>query len=391
MNAATTAFMQLLQRGGANGLETGMVLPATPVIASTADSAPVPAAPVPGSNEGGFARYLAEQTADHGGVNKSMKGRRYTQGRFRGKSPDEATEILRREYEAFGDDIKAGYEGQARGDTLKSSQAMGGSAASKLPFAGPKTTMTDMRGRPVSFGPSASAPARQAQMDAEHRGRIAAAGAAVRAVQDEQRANPAAVAARIQGARDAELAKDGITDMGGGTMAMQNQYGTGFVTHAEPGAPRKPGRIFDEKGEVDVGKMMGSKGTGTTVPYLKNGGDAIGADVRGQIQQGIAAAAPGAEARRAADAARMTAQLQAANTSAASAMPFPPPAASQAALPDDRPGVASQAARNNAMQKPQTVMDSVVQSLPPAFRVPPKPGPLRPTPQPNMRPKVLRP
>jgi hypothetical protein len=64
--------------------------------------------------------------------------------------------------------------------------------------------------------------------------------------------NPGAYVDQQIQARNTQLAQSGITDMGGGNMVMNNRYGSGFVTQADPTKPRPPARFFDEKGEVDL-------------------------------------------------------------------------------------------------------------------------------------------
>lgn len=332
--------------------------------------------------EGAFARYFAEVSASARGVKSDKRGSRIVGGRFNGKTQEEAMEIARREFAEMDDESKATYASQARGDDLKP-------ASASLPFQ-PSATMKDMRGAPVKFGPSASAPARSAAMAAKTVATAQAGAAAVKAAQANQAADPTGVAMRAQAAKDAVLAQSGITDMGGGTVSIDGKYGTGFAERIDPTKPRTPGRIFDEKGEVNVADMMANKGQNTTVPYLQNGGDAIGADVAGGIQQGIAAAAPGMADRRSADiaksAATFAASLPPAMQAPPSATPMPAISLKRPALPNDTPGAASTAAQTAMMTPKPTVMAGAMAALPPALRQPPAAKA-----KPNMQPKMMLP
>lgn len=346
--------------------------------------------------EGAFARYATAQMADSGGIKKDMRGARILRGRFKGKTEMEARELLRAEFSALDDAQKSEYAAMARGDDLKSQK----SASSSLPFQ-PSSSMTGMDGKTVKFGPSASAPARAAAMKAQTIATAQAGKAAVKAAQANQAADPTGVAMRAQAAKDAVLAKDGVTDMGGGTMALQNQYGSGFAQKIDPTKPRAPGRIFDEKGEVDVtGMMLRSKGSqldangrAVGVPYMSGGSDAQAAGVSAGIQEGIASAAPGMEERRAKDieknATSFAASLPPAMQTPPIAMPTVPGATVPLRTANDTPGAASAAARAGMMKiKPApSVADSVAASLPPSLRQPSlakvqpanRPGPLPPS------------
>lgn len=301
--------------------------------------------------EQAFSRYFAEQTADARGTKTDKRGKRLIGGRFANQTAEQARETLRQEFAGLDDATKQKYAADASGATLRPS--------SMLPpgFQPPATgsTMTDMRGRAVTLGPSASAPARQKVMDEAAAARRAGGRQAVAAAKAAQAADPMGMAQRVQAANDARLAESGITDMGGGFKALDNQYGTGFAKPMTPqeAADRKAGKtrgvIADEKGLVDVGAMMKNAGTGTTVPYQEKQPDEFQAsknvvDHRANIQAGIAAAAPGMAERRAADAQAIAGKI-------AAAVPPPPGAAKTAPLPDDRPGVASAAASGSMLAR----------------------------------------
>lgn len=331
----------------------------------TTPTATDPAATLEESNRG-YAAYVAEQLADaqripqqtvtsvrsSGNARSKVIGGRIASGRFKGMTEGEARQILMQEYAGFDDAAKLQYDQRGAGENLKPS--------SMLPpgFQPPATgsTMTDMRGRSVTLGPSASAPARQKAMDEAAAARRAGGRQAVAAAKAAQAADPMGIAQRVQAANDARLAESGVTDMGGGFKALDNQYGTGFAKPMTPqeAADRKAGKtrgvIADEKGLVDVGAMMKNAGTGTTVPYQEKQPDEFQAsknvvDHRANIQAGIAAAAPGMAERRAADAQAIAGKI-------AAAVPPPPGAAAKPApLPDDRPRVAAAAASGSMLQR----------------------------------------
>ena len=154
---------------------------------------------------------------------------------------------------------------------------------------------------------------RFAAMGAADASRKAAVKQAVTMAHAAQVANPAATVDAARAVRDAALAKDGITDLGGGAKAMKNKYGSGFAAPM-PEGPRQPGVIRDEKGTVDVATMMEGKGKLDAVPYVPpiagtpfEKGLTAGS-VRPQMQQqiatGIADLMPGADKRRQKDAER---------------------------------------------------------------------------------------
>ena len=161
--------------------------------------------------------------------------------------------------------------------------------------------------------PGVNVDQRFAAMGAADASRKAAVKQAVTMAHAAQVANPAATVDAARAVRDAALAKDGITDLGGGAKAMKNKYGSGFAAPM-PEGPRQPGVIRDEKGTVDVATMMEGKGKLDAVPYVPpiagtpfEKGLTAGS-VRPQMQQqiatGIADLMPGADKRRVADRSR---------------------------------------------------------------------------------------
>jgi hypothetical protein len=245
-------------------------------------------------------------------------GTRYLGGGITGE-PMEVDSRLQEEYASLSDEEKRRYESQANGDHLKTTQSEA-PAAGQLPAnfnAGfndfsPGSNFTHTGGsgsRSLVSGSSPSDPDRLMNMMRQQAHRANAAREAVQAGIAEQRANPAATVARATAVRDAELAKDGITDMGGGNRMLRNRYGTGFATKLTPEEhkDRKPGVIIDEKGEVDTARMMSNAGKGTTTPHIPGTeGAGLNKEVSAQIEAGIAGAAPFAAERRAADLKRET-------------------------------------------------------------------------------------
>lgn len=250
----------------------------------------------------GFNAWLASRMSKTKGVKGSMRGMSNLGGPWAGKTPEEARQLAMEEYAALPDEEKMQWDSRASGEQLKPGGAM--------PFP---SVSTGRMGKTLVSGESPTAASRKAAMDGTAADNAIAAKAAVTARKAQQDANPAAVVDMNIAAKNENLAQSGITDMGGGTKAMSNQYGTGFAETLtnEQFAARKPGTIIDEKGVVDVGGMMANKGKGGTVPY-KAGTTAtpsLNMDAGDQIRAGItakvAAAAPGAAERLAADRARM--------------------------------------------------------------------------------------
>jgi hypothetical protein len=176
--------------------------------------------------------------------------------------------------------------------------------------------------RPDTWHPTASrqrmGPAEASAASQQALGqRQAAAKMAVRDTRIQQVTNPGETVDRIRTVQEAERNQMGITDLGGGTKAMSNKYGTGFAKRmtAEEYATRAPGVIRDEKGTVDTAALMAAAASGgaPTVPYKPGPGQGFpsltAGEARPQVQQqiasGITAAAPGAPARLAQDKAAM--------------------------------------------------------------------------------------
>ncbi|HYF37595.1 MAG TPA: hypothetical protein VD994_20000 [Prosthecobacter sp.] len=261
----------------------------------------------------GFNAFKASKLAGGRKVT-DRHGTRYLGGKVSGE-PMEVDAELHAEYAALSDDAKAEWEARGTGDNLKQ---QGASAVQQLPPA-----FARMPNAPDLAGPLASrtAGARFMQSVQQVAARNQAATAAAQALRQQQIAHPEIAVDSAIAARDARLAESGITDMGGGTRVMSNQYGTGISTKLTPEqiAQRRPALIIDEKGVVDTAKMMANKGTGTTVPYLAGTQEtpALNMDrrdeVRSGIQAGITAAVPGAGERRAADRAKSISNFSIAN------------------------------------------------------------------------------
>jgi hypothetical protein len=268
-------------------------------------------------NEGGFSQWFIETNA---GAQFNKETQRYDSGPFKGKTLPEAQTLGRDMFTALNKS-NPGFADQwgsrARGEDVSTGpKAMGQLPENMrgIPNAPDLSGFQqfDKQGRQVA-GPSPSA--RQRFMDgvAQAAGRKAEAKQAVQDRIKWQKENPGAVADMSIAARDAQLAESGITDLGGGTKAMTNKYGTGFATKMTPqeAADRKAGKtagtIMDEKGVVDVKGMMANKGVGTTTPYQPGSTETPSLNLdardanRSNIQSSIAAAIPGADERRAAD------------------------------------------------------------------------------------------
>lgn len=161
--------------------------------------------------------------------------------------------------------------------------------------------------------PGVNVDQRFAAMGAADASRNAAVKRAVTAAHAAQVKNPEGTIDAAIAVHDAALAKDGITDLGGGNKAMKNKYGSGFAVPM-PEGPRQPGVIRDEKGTVDVGKMMKNKGGNGPVPYVAPtpgtpfANSPTAGEMRPETQQqiatGIANLMPGADKRRQKDAER---------------------------------------------------------------------------------------
>lgn len=273
-------------------------------------------------NSDGFAQWFTENNAD--GQYDEKTGR-YTSGKYRGKTRNEAMMLARDEFGALNKSTPGfadKWGSRARGEDVST----GPKAMGQLPenMRGMPNTpdlsgfqQFDKQGRQVA-GPSPTARQRFMDSVAQAAGRKAAAKQAVQDRIKWQKENPEAVADMSIAAKDAQLAQSGITDLGGGTKAMTNKYGTGFATKMTPEefAKRKPGVIMDEKGVVDVKGMMANKGVGTTTPYQPGSTETPSLNLdardanRADIQSKIAAAIPGADERRAADRAKVIAAVK---------------------------------------------------------------------------------
>lgn len=309
----------------------------------------------------GFNAWFASRMSKTRGVKGSMRGMSNLGGPWAGKTPEEARQLAMEEYAALPDQEKMQWESRASGEQLRPGGAM--------PF---ESVSTGRMGKPLVSGASPTAAARKAEMDSAAASLAKAAKDAVASRKAWQDANPAAVVDMNIAAKSENLAKSGITDMGGGKMAMSNRYGTGYVEMLTPEqmATRKPGTIIDEKGVVDVSAMMANKGQGTTVPY-KTGTTATPAlnmDAGDQIRQGIAAkvaaAAPGAAERLAADRNRMLSAMPSAKPATAAA-PVQP-AAAPSALPAMPPAVKT-AAKQAAPHVARAAASVISPILPAAY------------------------
>jgi hypothetical protein len=365
-----------------------------------------------------FAQWAAEHNPD-GQIDE--KTGVYKSGKYKGKTTLEAQNAMR---DLFTAEVKSNpglieqWASRASGDMGGGAKAMGHLPENMrgIPNAPDLSGFQqfDKQGRQVS-GPSPSA--RQRFMDSvtQAAGRKASATQAVQDRMKWQMENPGAVADMSIAAKDTQLAQSGITDLGGGTKAMTNKYGTGFATTMTPqeAADRKAGKTFgtimDERGAVDVKGMMANKGKGTTTPYQPGSTETpyLNLDARdanrADIQSKIAAAIPGAGERRAAD--RVTAtnavvaqqlpwrtpgaspiiagpptpsaspQIPAPNPTAMNVPNITPFPSTKQGLPDDRPSVASVNARTRAFPFAQLVG-------PPAPGGAPAPTPAAATPTP---------
>jgi hypothetical protein len=248
---------------------------------------------------------------------------RYKAGKYKGKTSLEAQTLMR---DAFTSEVQSNpgliekWASRAKGDMGGGARGMGQlpEGVRSMPNAPDLSGFQqfDKQGRQVS-GPSPSARMRFMDMVGQAASRKAAAKQAVQDRIQWQKENPEAVADMSIAAKDAQLAESGITDLGGGTKAMTNKYGTGFATNMTPqeAADRKAGKTFgtimDEKGVVDVKGMMANKGAGTTTPYQPGSTETPSLNLdardanRADIQSKIAAAIPGAADRRAADRAKV--------------------------------------------------------------------------------------
>lgn len=301
--------------------------PVLPAIPSTDTEQPI----------SGFNAWLASRMASTKGVKGSMKGMKNVGGPWAGKTPEQATQMAMEEYAALPDEEKA------RWDNSRESLKVGG-----MPFGSPVST--GKMGKPLVSGASPTAETRTNALNADAQNRAIAAKGAVQARKDWQAANPAAVVDMNIAAKNENLAHSGITDMGGGTMAMQNKYGTGFAEKLTPEqfAARKPGVIRDEKGTVDMTALKDGKlaydATEMGAGAIAYGSPTVGtpalnmdaADAnRAAIQQKIAAAAPKAADRLAADRAKQIAAMPAAPApkSTAAAKPAAPTNPMAAVMP----------------------------------------------------------
>ncbi len=167
-------------------------------------------------------------------------------------------------------------------------------------------------------------------------------------------------------ARDNQLAQDGVTDMGGGNMAMRNKYGAGFVTTGN--APRalgsKPGAVRDENGVVDMKASV----AGNTIVNTPGNPEALPtrAESMQDIEKNIALMAPGAVERRAADRNAIVASTQKrVNANVAAAQPQPQQPAGPASLLSPQANQALSTA-GNAIKSATAALPGVMKAIAPA-------------------------
>ncbi len=125
--------------------------------------------------------------------------------------------------------------------------------------------------------------ARYRAMEEWARARAAAASGAVSNTIEAWADNPGAYVDQRIARRDAELARDGISDLGGGHRVLVNKYGTG---HAAPGGSGAPAQFYQDGAVVDLeaSRAAGTvkyKPDATGNPAMAPRPDAL----RSQIQQ----------------------------------------------------------------------------------------------------------
>lgn len=251
-------------------------------------------------------------------------------GPYSGMHKAAAIEAITEKWKAMPDEQRQPFHDMGNNRGTRSgdfpTQPAGGEApaypsvSGNPPDVATRPAFTDMRGNPnTGAGPSPTAGARYNAMGRASEQRVQGARQAAQVVTDHYASSPAAYVDRQIEARNTGLAKDGITDMGGGNRVMQNQYGSGVATQMAPGAKRTPGVLADEHGVVDLsgkgahvqiqdrtsqGTVVGSHPSATTYKTDATGNIAM-APRRSDTQQTIATTgaslAAGADEARAKD------------------------------------------------------------------------------------------
>jgi hypothetical protein len=156
-------------------------------------------------------------------------------------------------------------------------------------------------------------------MATQQANRNAGAKAAGTMAHAQQVINPVATVNATRAVKDAALAKDGITDMGGGFKSMSNKYGTGSATFGQPPTPGP--HVFDNGAPVDLAASLKREQAvkDGTLPsssklIVSDPNAAVSSETLKQnIAASVAAAVPGVAARREKDRSNQVAQYAANN------------------------------------------------------------------------------
>lgn len=247
---------------------------------SSQQSAPQQSAPKEPAQDFGFEAYLSHMLTEAGGMQMSggdnKAGWTFANGPYRGKSKAEVMDMARGQWAQMDQDnkepfIQMGNNRDIRGPGVAGTPLANPNGArpaqpvaSGVPVAfAPDTSHSGLsgksysKGEPHSFGPSPHAMERYNAMGQQQQQGVQHGREAVQAIGDFYASHPTEYVDRNIEAHDAQLAKDGITDMGGGQEILNNKYGVGVVTNTP-----QPTHVFDERGEVDLGA---SKTSGSTV------------------------------------------------------------------------------------------------------------------------------
>ena len=297
----------------------------------------------------GFDAWFANLMSTRRQIKGDMRGEKIVGGTFSGMTTEEARQRAQEMWQQLPPDQQNEWATRATGAPLLAPSEQGEQPPKELPPLlrnnpnAPGLNSPSMGSGRSTTGPGRNVAERFAAMGAAQAVRAAGAKEAVTAKRIEQVLNPTQTVDAARAVRDAALAQSGITDMGGGKKALSNKYGTGFATQG--GLPTPGPHVYDDGKPVDMAASR-AKGSIVTMP----GDNAVpSVAFKEDIAAKVAAAAPGAGARLAQDRGVEIGALHMANMASGDYQkavsyvntPQTPVTPPPAALPDDRPGVAS--------------------------------------------------
>lgn len=258
----------------------------------------------------GFDAWFASLMSARRQIKGNMRGEKIMGGTFSGMNTEEARQKAQEMWQQLPPDQQNEWATKATGSPLLAPSEQGDQAPKELPpllrnnpnAPGLNSPTMGTYGGKSGTSPGQNVVERFVEMGAAQAVRAAGAKEAVTAKRVEQVLNPGQTVDAARAVRDAALAQSGITDMGGGTMALNNKYGTGFATQRGPATPGA--HVWDNGKPVDMAASR-TKNSIVTMP----GDNAVpSVAFKEDIAAKVSAAAPGAGARLAGD--RLVEQTQ---------------------------------------------------------------------------------